>query len=174
MVRIGFARHFTLLTIATAVLAELLHGPYRVPPDYEYFAFGALHALTIVGALRPSRDILASLLFVGAGAVLSMAVFFIGLFVGGLGVFAFALASAIGAASYGAMLRLLLLPSIPGKITGVLSAGCALATAAAVMLAGSSQFFSLVISVVWWWAFSGLLWWQLTNPWRLTTRWSGP
>jgi hypothetical protein len=174
MVRISFARHFTLLTIATAVLAELLHGPYRLPTNYEYIAFGALHALTILGALRPPRNVFASVLLVGAGAVLSQAAFFVGLFIGGLGLIAFAIASAFGAASYGTVLRLLWFPSLPGKTIGVLSAGCALATAAAVPLASKTEFFNLIITIAWWWTFSGLLWWQLTTPWRLTMRWSGP
>lgn len=180
MTRLSFHRHFVLLAIASVVLVVLKLVPSQLLGENQFVLFGALHAMTVVGALRRPRPVLASGAFVIAGAILSVGAFYLGTFLGGLlgGDLAFyamlGFASAVGASTYALVVRLLFLPQLPVSSVAIIAVGCVAATLAAVAVATAAQFNDIVLTLAWWWAFSGLLWSQATRRWHLTMRSSGP
>jgi hypothetical protein len=171
----NYPRHLVLLGSLTAALA--IAGPGGSTGIGGRFArYGALPAaalaLCIAGGARPSPP--RRLFFVAAAAVLSLATARLGLFgmqaaraLGGSGgpVAILASCAALGALSYGALIRVVLEdPGHPGARLGtrpliVISIGCATATALALAVSRGLHTAGILWLVVsWWFAFSGGLW----------------
>jgi hypothetical protein len=149
----------------------------------NYILYGVLHALAVVGALRRPIRALEVVIFVFAGGILSFSAFFVGLYFGGaLGsvapeVFIYAalgFGSAIGASTYGLVVRLFWLPQLPYSSIAFVAAGCALASLSAALLVSTGEILDAILTLTWWWTFSTLLWLQTLRPWHLTMRSSGP
>jgi hypothetical protein len=153
----------------------------RILGEYAFEIYGALHAMTVAGALRQPRPVLAIGAFVIVGAVLSVGAFYLGLASGSLfgealGVnAALAFGSAIGASTYALAVRLFWLPQLALSSVAIITAGCAMASLATIAVATALHFNDIsILTLAWWWAFSALLWSQAARRWHLTMRWSGP
>jgi hypothetical protein len=173
----NYRRHFSLLGLMSIVLVAVLQmWPLLEVPDHwrvwQLVLFGTLHASAVVGALQRSEPIVKRIFFVAIVACLPVAAFAIGVGVGrlfgGLVFFLmFAFASAIGAASYGLVVRRMWMPQLSIRCVGNIVVACVAATFAALFSAGSTEYFHEWLTLLWWFAFSGGLWFctgRTANP----------
>jgi hypothetical protein len=184
MVRISFPRHFVFLAIASVLLIALRQAPSPLNSEHNYVLYGVLHALAVVSALRRPVSVLEIGTFIVGGGVLSLGAFWVGLYLGAwfgesTSVVSWVLnplvlGSAVGASTYGLVVRLLWLPQLPYASIALMTAGCAIATMAVLLLSQDRQHLDAILTLAWWWTFSSLLWTQTLRPWHLTMRSSGP
>jgi hypothetical protein len=184
MERISFRRHFILLAIASVLLLALRDAPSLLKSENNFVLYGVLHALTVVGALRRPIPALEVGTFIVAGAILSLGAVYAGMYFGGafgilvsdtFTIYAMLVAgSAVGAITYGLIVRLLWLRQLPFPSIALIATGCALTTLATALLQPHGPTLGVLLTLIWWWTFSALLWSQTVRPWHLTMRWSGP
>jgi hypothetical protein len=158
-----YARHFTLLASAAAVLAAsrglAAHGPM-----VSFAVYGAVHASTIVVALRTAPAMWRALSFVAIAAALSTlsALFsvtgshFLTLPGTAAPCLLLTLSSGLGAACYASLIRYFWMPSLTFRAGVCLTFSCMAATIAAFLIA---VFFlngagGLWFALWWWCAFS--------------------
>jgi hypothetical protein len=163
-----YSRHFIALTCFTIVLAAV--GPLHLINDLtaSFALYGALHASALVLALRMRQSIWKRSLFITVAAVLSATALHIGMIgmrasagvSGSAGLYAvLGFSAAIGAASYGALIRVLVFPELALRALAVIAIGCILASDAAfLILTQTHSFAGWRLAVFWWYAFSGGLW----------------
>jgi hypothetical protein len=171
----NYARHFGVLGLATAVLFLLSH--WELLNDLLLVSFainGALHALTLVLALRSAQSLLRKLAFIAIAAALGALTMYVGII--GLVLFAvvpgnerlyvvLGVCSLSGAITYGSLIRIFWVRQIsPRRILGM-GFLCLLATSLAFFArAYSDALGGWWLAAVWWFAFSGGLWFSDTHP----------
>jgi hypothetical protein len=163
-----YARHFALLASAAAVLTAS-HGVAAHGPMVSFAVYGAVHASTIVIALRASPAMWRRLSFIAIAAALSTLSALLGVagshFLTALpGTAApcllLTLSSGIGAACYASLIRYFWIPSLTFRTGVLLTFSCMAAAIAAFLIA---VFFlngagGLWFALWWWFAFSVGLW----------------
>jgi hypothetical protein len=171
----NYARHFGVLGAATVVLFLLGHWDLLSDSLLVSFAInGALHALSLVLALRPVQSNLRKLAFIASAAALSVFTMYVGII--GLVLLAvvpgnerlylvLGLCSLTGAITYGSAIRLFWIRKLsPRRILGMAFL-CLLATSLAFFgRAYSEALGGWWLTAVWWFAFSGGLWFFDTHP----------
>jgi hypothetical protein len=171
----NYARHFSLLGVATVVLFLLSHWDLLSDSLLASFAIGgALHALSLCLAPREPQSNLRKLAFIAVASVLSVFTMYVGII--GLVLFAvvpgnerlylvLGLCSLSGAITYGSLIRLLWIRKFsPRGILGV-ALLCLLATSLGFFVRAYSEALGgRWLTAVWWFAFSGGLWFFDTHP----------
>jgi hypothetical protein len=171
----NYARHFGVLGAATVVLFLLGHWDLLSDSLLVSFAInGALHALSLVLALRSVQSNLRKLAFIASAAALSVFTMYVGII--GLVLLAvvpgnerlylvLGLCSLTGAITYGSAIRLFWIRKLsPRRILGMAFL-CLLATSLAFFgRAYSEALGGWWLTAVWWFAFSGGLWFFDTHP----------
>jgi len=170
-----YARHFAVLAAAAIVLFlpsrwNLFSGEFL--PTFAIS--GALHALTLVFALRATHALLRKCAFVALAAALSAITLYIGIL--SLQLFAIlpagtrlsmvlGICSASGAISYGSLIRFFWLPGFSSRSILAIALGCVLVTLLAFFARGYFPFLAgWWLAAAWWFAFSGGLWYFDTHP----------
>jgi hypothetical protein len=163
-----YTRHFLLLAGFSVAVAVVTRLHLLTDLSVCFALYGALHAGALVLALRASQPLWRSCLFIVVAAALSLMTLRVGLFAGHLSggipgnaaLYAvLGVSAAIGALTYGILIRLFGFYELTlGGLT-LIAAGC--------VLAAFLAFFSLAhvhflgrwwLAVLWWYAFSGGLW----------------
>jgi hypothetical protein len=163
-----YTRHFSLLTGLSLTLGVVnqLHPPANISAAFA--SYGALHATALVLASKADLSIGRRLLFIAASAVLCLMTLRMGILAGhivgaGPGTLplyeVFGFSAALGAVTYGILIRLFGLLPLTGITLTALTLGCT--SASFVALFTERYFHSLGswwIAVLWWYAFSLGLW----------------
>jgi hypothetical protein len=165
-----YGRHLVLLACAAAMLIVANPLPRWSGLFLSFALYGALHASTLVLALRSPQSMAQSAMFIGIAAGLSAfaallgfyGARFVGVFPGMMGAaLLLALASSLGAASYGLTLRLFWMPDFSRRAIATTALGCALVTSVILITGIYSQTIGkLWFVLLWWFAFSGGLWYH--------------
>ncbi len=163
-----YSRHFLLLGCFAGLLAA---GDWLLPLNRLFVSFalyGALHACSLVFALRAAHSFRRRALFIGIAALLSALTLGIGLTVrrmignlpDGWGLYVpLGLSSAAGALMYGVLIRTFWIPRLVPAQLAAISLGCLLATLAAYFMLGHSPLPGRLWLATWWWcALSAGLW----------------
>jgi hypothetical protein len=162
-----YRRHFLLL--AGFALLLVAAGRIRLTGGLSttFALYGSLHALALALSWRCPKSIGRCCLFIAVAAALSATTFqagllgqpWIGALVPGIGLYATAcISSMLGAAAYGIALRSFgVFPLNSGALVGI-SAGCAVATCAALFSIARFHFGQSWLAILWWFAYSGGLW----------------
>jgi hypothetical protein len=171
----NYARHFTVLGAATAVLFLLGHWDLLSDSLLASFAInGALHALSLTLALRSPQTTLRKFAFIAIAALLSVFTMYVGIF--GLVLFAvvpgnarlylaLGLCSLSGAITYASLVRICWIRKFPPRRILAISFLCLLATSLAFFArAYSDALGGRWLTACWWFAFSGGLWLFDTHP----------
>jgi hypothetical protein len=175
-----YRRHFLWLTGFSVAL--LFSSRWRLPLDRSsaFALYGSLHALALTLSTRASRRVWKSCFFIAVAAALSVMTFRAGLIgrqwvqglTSGAGTYALLAASSmLGAMAYGISVRAFNIAPLSLPSLAAISAGCALASCAALFSRRCSDFLGLWwLAVTWWYAFSGGLWYSERRRRRETSR----
>jgi hypothetical protein len=171
----NYARHFSLLGAATAVLFLLSRWDLLSDSLLTSFAIsGALHALSLCLALRAPQSNLRKSVFVAVAAALSVFTMYVGII--GLVLFAvvpgnerlymvLGLCSLSGAITYGSLVRILWIRKFSPRSILAMAFLCLLATSLGFFVrAYSPALGGWWLTAVWWFAFSAGLWFFDTHP----------
>jgi len=165
-----YPRHFMLLAAASALILSAHEWRVLLDLRESFGVYGALHAATLVLALRHTSTWQRRVSFIAIGAGLSMLSV---LWVSSAGRHAairfgdawplalLTLASAAGAASYGAVIRAFWVSHLARSSMVFLAINCAVTTLA--VASGRSvlpPMSASTLAVVWWCAFSVTLWYH--------------
>lgn len=164
-----YARHFGVLGAATVVLFLLGHWDLISDSLIVSFAIsGALHACTVLLALRSPQSLLRKFCFVGLAAALSVFTMYVGIM--GLVLFAvvpgnerlylvLGLCSLTGAITYGSLIRLFWIRNFSSRLILAMAVLCVPATFLGFFAKTHADFLGgWWLAAVWWFAFSGALW----------------
>jgi hypothetical protein len=167
-VRLFYTRHFLLLAGFSAVVVVLTRLRLLTDLNVCFAVYGALHASALVLALRSGQPLWRLCLFVVLAAGLSVLALRIGLvaghlsgeFAGNIALYAvLGFAAAIGALTYGILIRLFGYLELTGGVLILIAAGCVLAALLALLSLQHAHFLGRWwLAVLWWYAFSGGLW----------------
>lgn len=171
----NYARHFSLLGVATLLLFLLSHWDLLSDSLLASFAIGgALHALSLCLVLRAAQSNLRKLGFIAVASVLSMFTMYVGII--GLVLFAvvpgnerlymvLGLCSFSGAITYGSLIRLFWIRKFSPRCILSVALLCLLATSLGFFVRAYSETLGgWWLTAVWWFAFSGGLWFFDTHP----------
>lgn len=170
-----YARHLSVLAAAVVVLFLLGHWDLLNDSLIASFALnGALHASSLVVALRAPQSLVRKLIFIAIAAALSIFTMYVG--ITGLVLFAIApgnerlymvlgLCSLSGAITYGSLIRIFWIRQFPSRRILAMSFLCILATSLAFVARTYADFLGAWwLAGVWWFTFSGGLWFFDTRP----------
>jgi hypothetical protein len=173
-----YPRHFSVLAAATAILFSLGHWNLLNDSLIVTFAInGALHASSLVLALRAPDKILRKFSFIAIAAILSILTLYVGII--GLVLFAvlpgnerlyvvLGVCSLSGAITYGSLIRLFWMRTFSSRLILGMSILCVLATSLAFLARTYADFLGgWWLAAAWWFAFSGALWYLDTRGDRL-------
>jgi hypothetical protein len=162
-----YARHFVLLTIFSVLLCVTSRLQVSGGLAVSFAAYGALHALALVLALRMRRPLLQLCIFIAMAAALSVMTLRIGLIgmqVSGtllpnVRLYVLGLSAMSGAVTYGILIRVFRIQELSLPEIVVISIGCMFATYVAIFAVKHFQSLDTwPLAVLWWYAFSGSLW----------------
>jgi hypothetical protein len=171
----NYARHFSLLGVATVAL--FLAGHWDLLNDSLLASFainGALHALSLTLALRSAQSSLRKFAFIAIAAALSVFTMYVGIV--GLVLFAvvpgnerlylvLGLCALSGAMTYGSLIRMFWIRKFSPRQILAMSFLCLPATSVAFLARTYSDALGgWWLAAVWWFAFSGGLWFFDTHP----------
>jgi hypothetical protein len=163
-----YARHFGLLGAAMVVLFTLTHWDLISDSLIVSFAIsGALHACSLVLALRTPQRLLRKFCFVALAAALSVFTMYAGIM--GLVLFAampgnerlyavLGLCSLSGAITYGSLIRLFWIPKLSSRLILAMALLCVLTTSFGFLAKAHVDFLAgWWLAAVWWFTLSGAL-----------------
>ena len=166
-VRFHYPRHFLILTFFS-VLVGLLSSLHVASVFVSFSLYGALHASALILALRTRLTMSRKCSFIVLAAVLSVVTLQVGIAGRQLsgaapGSTAFysliGLCAAIGATSYGTLIRLAGLHSLSARELAAISMSCVIAAiVGALTVSDAHSLGPWWLAVLWWYAFSGGLW----------------
>ena len=170
-----YRRHFAALAAGVLILLPLSHWDLLKDALLPEFALnGAIHAVTLVLALRAPQPLVRKCLFIALAAALSMGTLYVGILAlqlmaplpAGqrlytvLGICAIA-----GAITYGALVRLYWIKDLSSRSILAIATVCAAATLLAFSVRSLLPFFGAFwLTAAWWFAFSTALWRLDTRP----------
>ena len=170
-----YARHFSVLGVATVVLFLLGHWELLNDSLIASFAVsGVLHASSLALTLRSPQSRLRKFVFIAIAALLSVFTMYVGIM--GLVLFAavpgnerlylvLGLCSVAGAITYGSLIRMLWIRKFSPRRILAVSLLCLPATPLAFFARIHVDFLGgWWLAAAWWYAFSGALWFFDTHP----------
>jgi len=157
-----YGRHFILLGIVAAALGVTERWQPGLGAVATIGLYGALHASSIVAALRGPQPTWRKLAFIALAACLAMLSVRVGLaLASGAPAALLTLSAGLGAASYGLLIRCFFVRDLPLRALMAITSGCALVSLAALPLGRSLHTVDpWWFAMIWWWSFSLSLWYQ--------------
>jgi hypothetical protein len=165
-----YPRHFLLVTCFSILLGAVSRLHFLSDLSVSFALYGALHASTLVLALRARHPIGQKCLFIAIAAGLSVLVLNVGVsgmhltgtLPGNVGLYTVLGFSALmGAVSYGVLIRIFRMYELNAGSIAIIAVGCTLATYVAAYTLAHSHFLGRWwLAVLWWYAFSGGLWYR--------------
>lgn len=163
-----YPRHFLLLACFSLLIGVMSRLHLTGNLSVAFALYGALHAVALVLAVRSRQEIWRRCLFIGFAAALCVMTFHFGSVAreqsaalpGKVGLYSpLGLSAFIGAASYGALIRLSGIYALTMGQLAAIAAGCVLAAYVSLFTASHSPFLGpWWLAVLWWFTFSGGLW----------------
>ncbi len=163
-----YPRHFLLLACFSLLIGVMSQLHFTGNLSVAFAEYGALHAVALALAVRSRQEIWRKCLFIVFAAVLCVMTFHFGSVAteqsaalpGKVGLYTpLGLSAFIGAASYGALIRLSGIYALTIGELAVIAAGCVLAAYVSLFTASHFHFLgSWWLAVLWWFTFSGGLW----------------
>jgi hypothetical protein len=160
-----YPRHFLLLACFSMLIGVMSQLQLTGNLSVAFALYGALHAVALVLAVRSRQEIWRKCLLIGFAAALCVMIFHFGSVAreqsaalpGKVGLYSpLGLSAFIGAASYGALIRLFGIYALTIGELAVIAAGCVLAVYFSLFTASHFHFLGpWWLAVLWWFAFSG-------------------
>ena len=160
-----YPRHFLLLACFSMLIGVMSQLQLTGNLSVAFALYGALHAVALVLAVRSRQEIWRKCLLIGFAAALCVMIFHFGsvsreqsaALPGKVGLYSpLGLSAFIGAASYGALIRLFGIYALTIGELAVIAAGCVLAVYFSLFTASHFHFLGpWWLAVLWWFAFSG-------------------